>query len=307
MPALLDQQHVPREPVALPGPAVVAGVGEVPERQGQLDDDPRHRQRQRAPATAAPARDPGHRHAAARARASSRRGQSGSKNTVAAPIISQGNTPIGNSAQVQTWNATSTHQAGQPGAPPQQQRARRGSRRRRRRPRTRAGRRSSPRAGPSTGHAGPGRAARAERQGLHQPVGLAAWPARRRRRPRPPGTAAATPTRRPPCVGPPARRASRLSAPPERRHHRQRADQGEEPVVVEVGRGVDQLDPRERDDETAAALGGCASPAPSATDASAEQRPASAHICERRRLGDPAEAEVGEAVTGPGVERSTQP
>ena len=40
---LLDEQHVPREAVALARPAVIARVGEVPQRQGELDDDPQPR------------------------------------------------------------------------------------------------------------------------------------------------------------------------------------------------------------------------------------------------------------------------
>ncbi len=40
-----------------------------------------------------------------------RSGQSGSKKIVVTPIINHGNTPIGNSNHVATWNATTATQA----------------------------------------------------------------------------------------------------------------------------------------------------------------------------------------------------
>ena len=129
-PGLLGEQHVPGEPVALAGPAVVARVRQVPQRQRELHDHPeprppRPRLATRPPTARRPAdtvrsssgrcrrgwrsRGPGARTTPPRRRRAA--GQSGSKKTVLAPIISQGKTPIGNSAQVVTWKATSTGQA----------------------------------------------------------------------------------------------------------------------------------------------------------------------------------------------------
>ena len=108
---LLDEQHVPGEAVALARPAVVARVGEVAQRQGELHDHPQRRpapsstgERTHRPRPAAPRPvDPSGRAGGAASRAR--------RTPCDAPIISQGKTPIGNSAQVHTWNATSTSQA----------------------------------------------------------------------------------------------------------------------------------------------------------------------------------------------------
>ena len=77
--------------------------------------------------------------------------------------------------------------------------------------------------------------------------------------------------------------------------------------MVEVGGGVDQLDPREGDQEDADG-GRPGPPAEQQRRATpAAEPPTSTPICGGRRLRHPAEPEVGEPVARAGVERSIQP
>ena len=196
---LLDQQHVPGEPVALARPAVVARVGEVPQRQGELDDHPRHRQARRARARAAHrARPRGTAVRPTEREPSRRRGQSGSKNTVDAADHQPREHPDREQRPGADVERHQHQPRGRPGPPPQQQRHdeavergagdREGVRDRRRCPaaaRAPARRR--------------GRAARARGAGPAPASRPGAWRARRRRRRPPPGSGAATPSRRRRC------------------------------------------------------------------------------------------------------------
>ena len=102
-----------------------------------------------------------------------------------------------------------------------------------------------PTSAPEHRHVGARRQPQLERKGAHQPVGLELGQ---------PGEGVdhadleaeqPHPARAPRVAGPPAPAGVERQGPAQRRHHRERRDQGEEPVVVEVGGGVDQLDPPE--------------------------------------------------------------
>ena len=301
---LLHEQHVPREPVALARPAVVAGVGEVAERQGELHHHPQptaSTSKQRR--ADAPRATPRHRHRSTERGPSRRRGQSGSKNTVDAPIISHGNTPIGNSAQVHTWNADQHEPGRRAASGATAAAARSGSRTTAPAIAKACGRRRDADQAPEHRHVAAGRAATARAAGRAPASRTAAWPGRRRRRPRPPGSGAATPSPRATVAGPPGRRASRLRARPSGATTARAADQGEEPVVVEVGRGVDQLDPPEGHQQRRRPPAGCASRATQRRRGQREQRRPARASGAPVGCGTHAEAEVGEAVGRAGVER----
>ena len=112
--ALLGEEHDPREAVALVRPAVVARNDPVSKRDQHLHRDPHHRERHDRPRQSSPVALEGGALGASsaravdprRTRASRRLGQSGAKNTVDTAIISHGNTPMGKSRHVTTWNTT---------------------------------------------------------------------------------------------------------------------------------------------------------------------------------------------------------
>ena len=211
---LLDQQHVPGEPVALARPAVVAGVGEVAQRQGELRPPPTPPPGRRARGSGAPAPPVGT--AVRRPRRADRRpGQSGSKKTVAARDHQPGEHPDREQRPGAEMERHQHHPRGRPRPAPQQQRHDEAVERR-------AGDREHVGDGvdvhqpPEHRHVGAGREPQAERERAHQPVGSAAWPARRTRRRPPPGSGGATPSRRRPSpVRPPGGRRGSALAPSE--------------------------------------------------------------------------------------------
>ena len=105
---LLGEHHAERAVVALLGPAHVAGVGDVAQRDGDLQHRPDRGAR--------PTTDAGGNRWVFRGRfrppdthrssKGTRRGQSGAKKIVVAAIITHGNTPMANSRHVSTWNTT---------------------------------------------------------------------------------------------------------------------------------------------------------------------------------------------------------